>query len=179
MKLTLWLSFRVPSGWCYFVSWFFTFWTGRKIRKWAHVGNACIWAHIMHHRVDACEFSNCSFHMIVGEELEIDTRIYLLHVLSKGCTNILVNILRGGRSIEEELDGCQDCWLLRQIQRFLNWIFQSFTNSRIKVILIKGSILDGLDEGLGSLQFFEGCDNVLSLLQGCAISSGLSSGGGD
>lgn len=105
-------------------------------------------------------------------------------VLSKCCTNVLINILRGGHSIKEELDGHQGRQFLSQIKRFLNWIPKMFMNSRIKVILIKGSILDGLDEGLGSLQFFKGCDNMISSASCrgwscCAILSGLPSGGGD
>jgi len=42
-----------------------------------------------------------TFHVVVGKELKLNTRIYPLHVLSKHCTNILINILGGGCGVKE------------------------------------------------------------------------------
>ena len=97
----------------------------------------------------------------MGEKLELDTRICPLHVPNKCCTDVLVNILGGSCSIEEELNGCQDPRLLKQIERFLNWVLQVSTNGRVEVILIQGSVLDGFVEGPGNLERFKGDDNFL------------------
>jgi uncharacterized protein (DUF3820 family) len=82
-------------------------------------------------------------------------------VPSKRCTDVLVNILGGGCGIEEQFDGCQGRRLISKIERFLNWVRKVFANGRIETILIKGSILDGLDEGLRNLKLFKGNDNLL------------------
>jgi hypothetical protein len=67
----------------------------------------------MHYGVDSCEFSNCFLYVIVGQELELDASIRPLHVPSKCCTDIFVNLLGGSRGIKKELDRCQNRWLLR------------------------------------------------------------------